>query len=31
MARQSYERKIQERKEQGKEQLEQFKRTNRIF
>jgi hypothetical protein len=30
-ARQDYGKKIEERKQQGKEQLEQFKRTNRIF
>jgi hypothetical protein len=31
MGRQEYNKKIEERKQQGREQLDQFKKTNRIF
>jgi hypothetical protein len=31
LGRQDYNKKIEERKQQGREQLEQFKKTNRIF
>jgi hypothetical protein len=30
-ARQNYDKKIQERKQQGREDLENFKKTNRLF
>lgn len=30
-SRQNYERKIQDRKQQGREDLETFKKTNRLF